>query len=171
MSQDARYARAASAVAPLLATVLVGCPGRLEDPGRFMRDAAVVLDGGAVDAGGPLDGGGAPVDAGAPSACPPEVEVTEVFEARCGGLGCHGVSNPAAGLDLVSADLGARLAGRTTVNPACSGLPVASAATPRDSSLFLKVSGTECGARMPIGSALSDDEIACVAAWISAMDE
>jgi hypothetical protein len=70
----------AAGFASLLA--IAGCPGSLEDPGRF---AAQFGD------------------------CP---DVPALLEDSCAGASCHGSANPAGGLDLASPGLPERLAGK-----------------------------------------------------------
>lgn len=132
-------------------SALAGCPGRLEDPERF-------FDAGAQDAGA--------LDGGAP-ACPPDVDVpADVFAASCDGANCHGTDRPALGLDLVSPDVWSRIADRETVNAACAPAPLVDPDAPRASGLYLKVSGTACGQRMPVGGALDAETIACIERWM-----
>jgi hypothetical protein len=122
--------------------LLAGCPGKLREPERF-------LDGGVVDGGG--------------SNCP-DVP-TEVFAKKCAGSTCHSGSTPASDLDLVSADVASRVVGKTAL--ACKA-PLADPEDPAASVIYIKVSpGDMCGSRMPLGAALSDEEIACVKDWIA----
>jgi hypothetical protein len=74
--------------AGLFSLTLMGCPGALEHPERF-------LDGGT-------DGGG--------FTCTPAA-IEAQLSATCGGAGCHGSSSPANGLDLVSTGVATRLGG------------------------------------------------------------
>lgn len=122
---------------------LVGCPGKLRDPGRF------------TDAG--ADGGG-----GSPSC--PDVP-TEILAMKCAGGTCHSGATPAVGLDLVSPGVAARVVGKMASE--CKGALVDPAA-PDSSILYQKISGTMCGTRMPLGTPLADAEIACVKEWIAA---
>lgn len=137
----ARWARRtvlAAAIASLLAVALSGCPGHLDDPARFRADAG-------------------------PVGCP-DVP-TEIFQARCGSAGCHGPTQPAAGLDLASPDVAARVVGVGATG--CPGYVLAVPENPPASLLVQKL-GPEppCGSRMPLGGTLDDATIACVRDWI-----
>jgi hypothetical protein len=65
----------------LLAAALVGCPGSLDDPGRFSDQFGT---------------------------CP---DIPMLLVTSCGTAGCHAADSPAAGLDLASADVLGRLSG------------------------------------------------------------
>jgi hypothetical protein len=126
--------------------LIAGCPGSLRDPGRF------------ADAG--TTGGGA--DAG--SNCPEAPK--EILAMKCGGVGCHGATAPAQGLDLVSDGVAARVVGVKATE--CMGT-LADPASPATSVLYTKLTAAPpCGGRMPVGGMLPDDEIACVKEWIAA---
>ncbi len=76
---------------PLLLAVTIlctACPGTLEDPARFL---------GADD----------------PAAC----DVPRLFQQSCAGGICHSPGDPAAGLDLVSADVACRIVGVASGSP------------------------------------------------------
>lgn len=128
-------------VAILLAALVAGCAGTLEDPERFT--------------GG--DGGRAL------EACP-DVP-TQILAPTCASSGCHAASAPAADLDLASPDPRARLAGKRDSHAA--GL-LLDPVNPSASTLYRKLSAPPpFGARMPLGGAALDDRaLACVLAWI-----
>jgi hypothetical protein len=42
-------------------------------------------------------------------------------------------------------------------------------ADPTQSMLYLKVTGTTCGVKMPLGGSLTADEEACVLSWIEGL--
>ncbi len=119
----------------LLASLLLcACPGRLEDPERFFPD------------GGGNDGGGCNVE-------------VDIFQAKCGGAGCH--SPPATvanGLDLVSPGVAQRLTGASM----CQGQPL-------KTYMLAKVHASPpCGSPMPLGGMmLSSDEIACLTTYLA----
>lgn len=133
---------AASLAAPAL-PLLAGCPGTIDDQERFKkkRDAGVVAE------------------------CP---DVPAALASRCGGKACHGPSEPAAALDLVTLGVEDRLVGRPAQS--CAGT-LADPERPEDSVLYVKLTDApSCGARMPLGGEpFSAEEIACVAAWIEGL--
>ena len=121
--------------------LLAGCPGKLREPDRFR-------DGGAADGG---------------SNCP-DVP-TEIFAKKCAGSTCHGGNTPASDLDLVSDGVATRVVGKTAI--ACKAA-LADPENPEASVLYIKISpGDMCGSRMPLGAALTEEEIACVKDWIA----
>jgi hypothetical protein len=61
--------------------------------------------------------------------------------------------------------LAARVEGRQGKG-ACSDKLLVDPENPRDSKLYLKVSGSTCGSQMPLGGQLNGDEQACVLTWI-----
>lgn len=130
----------------LLAVIAAGCPGTLENKAQF-------LTGGA---GGGNGGGGTSNCQDVPST---------IFKAKCDGSGCHGATNPAFALDLVSPNVADRVVGKPAME--CTGI-LADPQDAEDSVLYTKLLDTPpCGARMPFGGMpLSDAEIACVKAWI-----
>jgi hypothetical protein len=92
-----------------------------------------------------------------------------LITARCGSSGCHGAPAVSNGLDLTSADLAQRLAGRRG-SGACSTYLLIDPATPSQSALYRKVTPDACGSRMPLGNTLTDGEQACILRWIENMD-
>jgi len=110
----------------------------------------------------PLDGTG-----GAGGGACGDVEAT-VFAVSCAGGTCHGPGDPAQGLDLVSPGLASRVVGQPAHG--CGGV-LADPQHPEDSALYDKLlDAPGCGARMPLhGDPLSEDEIACVKAWIATL--
>ena len=96
---------------------------------------------------------------------PIDVEI-DIFSERCGNAACHGNSGvPAAGLDLVTDPVGARLVDQD--GTMCTGKLVDSS-SPSASLLISKLSDTPlCGTRMPLGlDPLTVEEQQCVEAWI-----
>lgn len=142
----------------LLLTVLVlgGCAGALEDPERFWR----THDGAAPDAQlGQRDGGRGELEARA----------LAILGARC--TGCHSAAARLGGLDLMSADVGARLASATVTCAELEGRPMIDAAAPASSYFLAKLSDSPpCGTPMPQASArLTADELAVLTAWVGSL--
>jgi hypothetical protein len=91
-----------------------------------------------------------------------------IMQAKCGNATCHGAPGSSTGLDLTSAMLAARVEGRQGKG-ACSDKLLVDPENPRDSKLYLKVSGSTCGSQMPLGGQLNADEQACVLSWIEGL--
>jgi len=153
------------------ALLLVACPGTLDDKERFLvagnagkSGTAGSASGGGEDAGVPPDGAGS--DAG-PNLGPCGDVVERIFEPSCGGTGCHGATGAQQGLDLVSPGIAERVVGVSGIG--CSAT-LADPANPEASLIYQKLSPTPpCGSPMPLARpALSDDDAACVLAWIAA---
>lgn len=122
----------------LYAALLSGCAATLDDPGRFLTD-----DGGSASCGA--------------------VEKT-IIHARCGS--CHGATNGTSSLDLASDGVLTRLANRKTLDGAHALVTPGNAS---ESAIYTKVlSAPSFGSRMPLGTPLSDAEIACIKQWIEA---
>ncbi len=151
----------ASGVA-LSALLLAGCPGTLDDKERFLVDAGSAGNAEAAPA----------VEAGAEAGAGPDtgpcgnVE-TRIFVPSCGGTGCHGATGPQQDLDLVSPGIAARVVG--VPGTGCIST-LADPANPEASLIYQKLSPTPpCGSPMPLARpALSDEDVACVLAWIAA---
>jgi len=130
------------------AAALAGCPGKLDD--KYLYEDALE------------DAGNVSTDAG-----PCGNVITRIFVPSCGDTGCHGAVAPQEGLDLVSPGLGSRVVGVPG-----KGCPVtlADPSMPEQSLIYTKLSATpSCGSQMPLARApLSDDDVACVLAWIRA---
>jgi hypothetical protein len=162
MSTELRRVRAARIVAALSVLATAACAGTLADREAFelALEEAGVPDAGASDASPPAEGSGGQASGGCPDV------PTGVLQPRCGLSGCHG-DNPAAGLDLVSPDVRARLLG----HPASGGpgVLIDPAGSADASVLYLKLTPSPpFGARMPlVGGMLDDATMACVAAWIA----
>lgn len=136
-------------------------PGGL-DSGAGDGDAA-----GDGDVGGDGDGSGG-AGGGASGDCT-TADVRTILQQSCGTAGCHGVGSPAAELDLTVADPGSALLDAPAV--LCNGAPLVVAGDPGASLLYGKVSSDTptCGSRMPLGGALPNAEIECIASWITAL--
>lgn len=115
-------------------------------------------DGGAASSATP---DAAPVASG--TACPSGFNVPDLFVKRCGG--CHSAAAPAKGLDMVSANLAARV---VNVKSTCNNKLLLGTTSPAAGHLLDKLAGavTGCGAQMPAGSAaFTATEMACVKEW------
>jgi hypothetical protein len=87
--------------------------------------------------------------------------VVDILEASCTGSGCHGAYAPNVAPDLASPGFAARLVDVTS--PGCTDRVLVDSANPQDSYLLEKLRpDPSCGNQMPLGSTLSEDEIACV---------
>ncbi len=96
---------------------------------------------------------------------------------KCGMAGCHGASQPQAGLDLFSAGVAGRLLGQpsnTTLNPACAANTtpfLVTSSNPAMGFLLDKlVQPPPCGTIMPqIPGPLAQTEIDCLKEWSTAV--
>jgi hypothetical protein len=126
-----------------LTCALAGCPGNLEDPGRFDTDAAL-------------------------GACP---DVTQtVFLTVCATSQCHSTAAKAQGLDLQSPDVASRLIGVPATEG--TGLLVDPNA-PQTSVIYTKLTSTPpFGVQMPFAEApLDPATVQCVLDWITSQVE
>ena len=168
--------RAAAAASSLVlgALLLVACPGTLDDKQRFLVDAGSAGKVGTAGTGG--DDAAAPSGAGSDAGADPDAGpnlgpcgdvVERIFEPSCGGTGCHGATGAQQGLDLVSPGVAERVVGVPGIG--CSAT-LADPASPEASLIYTKLSSTPpCGSPMPLARpALSDEDVACVLAWIAA---
>ncbi|HYQ04640.1 MAG TPA: hypothetical protein VER96_38465 [Polyangiaceae bacterium] len=158
------------------ALLLAGCPGTLDNKERFLVDAG---NGGKTGSAGNAAGGGedaAPSDAGSDAAATPDGGpdlgpcgdvVARIFVPSCGGTGCHGPSGAQQDLDLVSPGVAGRVVGVSGIG--CTST-LADPANPETSLIYQKLLPTPpCGSPMPLARpALSDEDVACVRAWIAA---
>ncbi|HEY0468177.1 MAG TPA: hypothetical protein VGC79_28455 [Polyangiaceae bacterium] len=155
------------AVSALL--LLTGCPGTLDDKERFLVDAGNAGSAASGSSGGDAAATGkAGSDAGPDSDAGPCGDVVErIFVPSCGGTGCHGATGPQQDLDLVSAGVAARVVGVQGIGCAST---LADPANPEASLIYQKLSPTPpCGSPMPLARpALSEEDAACVLAWIAA---
>ena len=153
-----------------LLVLLTACPGSLENKGEF-EDAAptTAADTNETDTGADTstaaDTGGGDMTTGG---CTPENIQETLFVPGCGNdAACHG-SAAAGSLNLTDPDVESRVFGVTS---SCNGIPLATAGDADGSFFFQKVVEVEptCGVRMPISvTPLTDDEVACIRAWIEA---
>lgn len=130
--------------------LLCGCPGRLDDPDRFLITTCE------------------PVCTTSTSTIPP---LLTIFRPRCGIDGCHDSSAmPESGLDLYSGGVAARLVGVTSTTAVCNGRTYVVPGDPTNSLIYGKISGIPpCGIPMPVGSELSVEDIEAVRLWIEAL--
>lgn len=96
-----------------------------------------------------------------------ECDVYKLFERSCDGAACHGADSPRANLDLVSPGVDQRLFHELGTAD-CDERKLVFPGRPEDSLLYIKVSENKpfCGARMPVGSALPAEDIACIKQYI-----
>ena len=87
---------------------------------------------------------------------------------KCGSSGCHGGPNAGTGLDLTSPMLAMRMGTRKGPSQ-CSDKLMIDTENPEESALYLKVSGGDCGSRMPLGGMLNAAEQECVLSWIEGL--
>jgi len=88
---------------------------------------------------------------------------------------CH-VPNGSAGLDLQSANPGTRLVGvpsstNTSLGAMCAGKTLLVAGSNPAMGLFIDkiTNAQDCGSAMPIGPALSADELTCLTTWATSL--
>ncbi|HZH02143.1 MAG TPA: hypothetical protein VEY30_00080 [Myxococcaceae bacterium] len=134
----------------LTGVVLSNCAGRLDNPELFTG-------------GGPPDGGGGG------NSCTLNVEADILASNTCSSSGCHAPPATASNgnLDLKSPGVAARL---VNVNSTCSGVKLLS--SPTEGFFLEKIlkaspqcNGTPKGSRMPIGPALTDQQVSCIQEW------
>ncbi|WAS93665.1 nucleotide-binding protein [Nannocystis punicea] len=98
-----------------------------------------------------------------------ELDVPRLFVEKCSTAACHEGADPAAGLDLVGADLERRI----VLQPAtqCGG-PIADPSDPESSVLIEKLRPDPgCGVAMPLGSEpLPEQDVQCIVEWISGLE-
>jgi hypothetical protein len=128
-------------------SLLAGCPGKLDDKGRFLVDLE-------------------PPDASDADAGPCGDVPTRIFVKSCGDTGCHGATGSQQGLDLVSPGVASRVVGVQA--KACQGT-LADPDNPEGSLLYTKLAAKPaCGSQMPLARpALSSADAACVLGWIA----
>ncbi len=133
----------------LIAAGLWACSGTLEDTAPFL-----------------VDGGAKPTTGDAAAACNAERDI--LMSQKCAL--CHSAAGKSGGIDLATPGIFDRLAAQTATGVNCTG-PIVDKAKPADSLMMKKVRGLQgqCGSPMPLGfDKLSDAEIDCLSAWMSA---
>jgi hypothetical protein len=118
-------------------------------------------DGGGEDAGVGED---KPMQTAMPAASA-ACDFGALMQAKCGNPSCHGAPASGTGLDLTTAMLAMRADGRKGKGT-CTDKLLVDTDNPRESKLYLKVSGNSCGSQMPLGGMLTQDEQTCVLNWI-----
>jgi hypothetical protein len=119
------------------------------------------------DAGNPVkqpSAGSAAVKTDAGPAC----DFKTLVQTKCANVTCHGAPATTSGLDLTSPSLAMRISGRTGAG-ACTDKLLIDKDDPTNSKIYLKVTGTTCGARMPLGGTLTSADQACVLSWIEGL--
>ncbi len=103
----------------------------------------------------------------APGPSPPPVtpdSVQVIFDDNCAFSGCHGGSDPAAGLDLSAARSYAMLVG--VPSQTCGSLLRVKPFKPDSSCLIKRLTG-EVAPQMPIGGSLSAAQVNVIRNWIA----
>ena len=155
---------------PVLALSLSACAGQLENPEQYEtgQGAASAADSGtAADTDAGANGGGnGSANTGGNGSASECGSTVELLKTKCGNAGCHGAASPAAKLDLASEGVATRLKD-APASSACSGYSQINSTDPSKSLIYLKVTDTPpCEPRMPIGAPLSNEEQACLLAWL-----
>jgi hypothetical protein len=93
---------------------------------------------------------------------------TTVFQTSCSGAGCHGASNPAAGLNLVDNSPDKLLGVSSSL---CSGWSLVVPGSLDKSFLYQKLTAPQptCGEPMPLGGHLDAASTQCIASWIAGL--
>lgn len=99
---------------------------------------------------------------------PPACDFRALVQAKCGNASCHGAPAVGSGLDLTSASLAMRVAGRMA-GGSCTDKRLVDPDEPNQSALYLRVTGTACGVKMPLGGSLTPNEQACILTWIEGL--
>ena len=165
----------------------------MRDSGSAWRDAGVVdadwdasteaRDSGSVATPPAADSGSSPYgDAGTKSSEPPAADSGSpatpdaaaacdfrgLVQMKCASASCHGAPALTSGLDLTSASLATRIAGRKGIG-SCQDKLLIDKNNPTQSALYLRVTGLTCGVKMPLGGSLTPNEQACVLSWIEGL--
>lgn len=120
----------------------------------------------AAGARAPVSAAGSGGAAGAPAAA--SCDFRGLMQAKCGNATCHGAPAMTTGLDLTTAGLAARVKDREA-SGACADKLLVDPTQPEQSALYLKVTGSECGVKMPLGGSLMASEQECVLSWIEGL--
>ena len=127
------------------ALLLTGCPGEIKDPSLF-NDVMTECDLGQ------------------------NANVEALLIAKCGSANCHGSASPSAGLDLETANVGARLSNVSATGFGCTDRSLIVAGNASSSYLIQKLSNDSsdyCQSKMPIGGVLDPREVVCIEDWIN----
>ncbi len=147
--------------APAMASI---SPARLLGLGLTLGSGSLVatscLSPGSLDDESAFRVSKASLEAGTPGCG----EACAIIQAKC--TECHNVEDPAAGLDLESGDLVARLSAGAAVMPACADQRFLVPGDPGQSIIYTKLLPKPgCGLRMPQRGSLTTDEIDCIRRW------
>ncbi|MCA9620508.1 MAG: hypothetical protein KC731_15910 [Myxococcales bacterium] len=125
------------------ASLVAGCPGKLENPERFAGGAG-------------------------PGECP---DIEELFVESCGNSGCHDAATASAGLDLVSAGVASRLTNQLATGAGCGSAPLADPDNPTDSVVYNVLTDDFCSTnQMPwLAEPLTADVLKCVEEYIAGL--
>jgi hypothetical protein len=155
--------RGSAGVAPLAPELDAG--GAEPDPQVEEEDAAIGPA--PVQPVEPAADAGGSADAALPAPIASSCDFKGLMMSKCGAASCHGGPSASTGLDLTSDGLRARLA-NVNGGGACNDKPLIDEDNPEQSTLYLIVTSSACGLRMPLGGTLSAKEQECVLEWISA---
>jgi hypothetical protein len=150
-------------IALLLPMSLAACPGSLADPGEF----ETANGSGSSGAAGGTGSGGAAGSSGSSSGssgAAANCDVPTLLTSTCAVVPCHAGAAPQAGLDLSAANQG-NLA--TLMSVDYPGQNIVDPGNPSMSVLYEKLMPNATNGTMPVGSQLTQDQINCVAAWIT----
>ncbi|MET0388932.1 MAG: hypothetical protein ABW321_23365 [Polyangiales bacterium] len=140
-----------------------GGTGGDAEPAAGSGGAAAPAAGSGGDAA-PVAGAGGAAGGGAVASC----DFRALMQAKCGNASCHGAPGTATGLDLTSPALAMRVAGRNG-SGSCGDTLLVNADNPEQSVLYQRVTGSDCGVKMPLGGSLTADEQDCVLSWIEGL--
>jgi hypothetical protein len=155
-----------------LSVVTSGCAGELTEADKE-RPAGAGGSGGSGAGGSGGSGGSAGSGGGNPETC----LLAMTKDKSCGIGGCHGTTNPSAGLTLTDDAL--RQAKDSLVDKTNKGMmpgcppgahKLIDKAQPEKSLLYTKLTAQPpCGERMPSGGSVSDAQLSCMLAWIKSV--
>lgn len=93
---------------------------------------------------------------------------SDVFNKTCLDSGCHSATDAEGGLVLEAGRSHAAMVAVTSQTNRCNSLNIVEPGEPNQSVLLLKLTGTECGTRMPQGrAALPANVVDAVRTWIA----
>ncbi len=133
------------------------------DAGQGAIDAGSIV---VSEAGSASDAGADPEDAQTIGDAAALCNFKALMQTKCGSAACHGGVGSSTLLDLTTDGLAMRLQGFQG-SGSCANMLMVDPQNPAQSALYLRVSGTSCGVRMPLGGmALSSEEQECILQWI-----
>jgi hypothetical protein len=95
-----------------------------------------------------------------------------ILKTSCGSSGCHGAGSGYSAFAATEADA-ADFVGTDGEGPLCGGEgPIFDPANPPASLVMLKIAGTACGGKMPLGSTtpFPPADVTCIEDWISTLE-